>query len=188
MFHIDSDPAEHTNLKESEPSKYLELKAQLDQSIGVEEQPPGGADDLLGGHYDTAPLSATNAACQAMQGTWKGFFGPFAAAPHPPGPPGPPPSPGPHPPAQANCTWLADTDYDIGGPGELGPPRDATSKEQCCAVCWADPGCAAAVFSGAKALGRCDRPPGANCCWLKSTSEVAKPRNDPGTVSCAPKR
>ena len=30
------------------------------------------------------------------------------------------------------------------------------------------------MFSGAKAKGRCDKPPGRNCCWLKTQHQVGR--------------
>jgi len=69
-----------------------------------------------------------------------------------------------------------------------GAPRDSMTKEQCCGLCWANKACAVAVFSGAKAHGRCNKAPGSRCCWLKTKQELNEPGNDPGTVSCMPQR
>lgn len=65
---------------------------------------------------------------------------------------------------------------------------DSTTKEQCCAECWLHPDCVVAVFSGTKAHGRCAEPPGTQCCWLKTKSELAQPIRSPGVISCAPMR
>ena len=178
LFNIESDPGEHVNLKASQPQRYAALKAELDAAVGTTPHPRHSAVDVdPHGRYDQVQLPHDDAACTAMETSWRGFFGPYDGAR---------PSPGPHPPRK--CTWKNDTDYDVGGGGVLGPPQDSMSKQECCSRCWANPGCAAAVFSGAKANGRCATPPGSRCCWLKTKAELAKPGNDPGTVSCIPER
>ena len=88
---------------------------------------------------------------------------------------------------RSDCEWRNDTDYDPeAGTGSLGA-SDATSKEQCCADCWLNPQCAAAVFSGPKAHGRCTKPPGHTCCWLKTKRQVSTPVHTAGVISCIPR-
>lgn len=95
-----------------------------------------------------------------------------------------PPIPPVH--GRSDCAWHNDTDYDPeSGTGSLGA-SDATSKEQCCADCWLNPQCGGAVFSGAKAHGRCAKPPGTTCCWLKTKGQVSKPVHTAGVISCIP--
>ena len=136
-------------------------------------------------------FSTIGDACTAMQTKWQGFFGPYDDLPSPqPSPPPPPhhnPPPSPTPPPRNDCAWEADADYAIGEPNEL-PSRDSTTREECCAICWDDPRCAVAVFSGQKAKGRCQLPPGRNCCWLKTHDEVKRKGSDPGVMSCMPNR
>ena len=87
---------------------------------------------------------------------------------------------------RSDCEWRSDTDYDPeSGTGNLGA-SDAMSKEQCCADCWLNSKCAAAVFSGAKGHGRCAKPPGTTCCWLKTKEQVSNPVHTAGVISCTP--
>lgn len=111
---------------------------------------------------------------------------------YPPLPPAPsPPTPSPAPAPRSDCVWTMGTDYSPGeGTGALGS-RTATTKEECCAQCWAEGlSCAAGVFSAnktAKKRAQC-ADTGVECCWLKTEEEVAHPAAVPGVLSCAPKR
>jgi hypothetical protein len=183
LFQINDDPGEHIDLKASQPSRFAELKAKLESAQAVTEAPITPAQSE----------AAVSAACVAMQTKWHGFFGPYdgippSPSPSPsPSPPSPRPSPAPAPSPRSDCAWQSDVDYDIGAAGEW-PAKNAMSKEHCCALCWAQPLCAVAVFSGAKAKGRCGVPPGRNCCWLKTAAQAQHPASDGGVVSCKPRR
>jgi hypothetical protein len=77
---------------------------------------------------------------------------------------------GPLPPPRTDCTWSTNT-------GQQGSDIDnvvATTKEECCALCWANPQCRAADFTGGKT------------CHIKGANNPIA-RND-GSISCVPKR
>jgi hypothetical protein len=185
LFNIDNDPSEHVNLKAAQPARFAQLKALLDaetSAVGLQRPLTAAGPEGYDAHgiYDQVQLPEDHGACQAMDTVWGGFFGPYQhVGPSPPSPPSP---------GRSDCQWKNDTDYDTGGGGGLGAPHDSTSREECCAVCWANPKCAVAVFSGAKANGRCEMPPGRSCCWLKTHAELGRPGIDKGVVSCQPQR
>ena len=205
LFNIDQDVGEHVNLRNAQPARFAALKAKLEGEVGAapwaDEVAHSLRHDLArSGTYDDAreiaavEMAGANQACTAMETKWRGFFGPYdgmAPSPSPTPPPLPtpphPPSPSPLPPSRDDCVWAAGVDYEVGKPNQL-PTRDSTSREECCAICWAEPRCAVAVFSGAKAKGRCDSPPGRNCCWLKTEAELRRKGSDPGVMSCMPNR
>jgi hypothetical protein len=84
----------------------------------------------------------------------------------PPSPAPPTPAPGPLPPKRTDCKWTLNT----GQHGGDISTRDATSKEECCGLCWANTDCKAADFTGGKT------------CHLKAAN-MPVDRND-GSISC----
>ena len=89
----------------------------------------------------------------------------------PPSPAVPTPAPGPLPPARTDCKWAENMGQRA---SDLPSSRIGSikSREECCALCWAEPQCKAADFTG-----------GASC-HLKATNEPV-PRAD-GSISCVP--
>ena len=87
-------------------------------------------------------------------------------APPPAPTPTPPPTPQPQP--RSDCQWalnMGQKEADI-------YTRGAASREDCCAMCWAEPKCVAADFTGGKT------------CHIKGKNNPI-PRAD-GSVSCVP--
>lgn len=81
--------------------------------------------------------------------------------------PAPTPAPGPAPAPRTDCKWATNT----GQNGTDLYARNVSSKEECCAICWAEARCKAADFHG-------------HTCHIKD-ADAPKPRND-GSVSCVP--
>ena len=89
-----------------------------------------------------------------------------------------PPSPphGPMPPPRSDCTWQNNSGQNSSDIDS----RRVEVKEECCALCWANPNCHAADLAQPDAHG-------GGLCHLKSSKNSPTPRND-GSVSCVPKR
>ena len=86
----------------------------------------------------------------------------------------PSPPPPPPPPRRSDCAWTVNRGQ---WGGDIGSAR-VSSKEQCCALCWANPACHAADLASPNSTG-------AGICHLKAENSPAT-RND-GSVSCVPK-
>jgi len=124
------------------------LTAQLNVTwIGPEPTPQGGVLYYAWGDYPTAmPL------VDAASGVPVAPFN--ITLPFPPRP------------SSGNCTYVADTDGSAGGVVVPG-----TTREECCAACWADPRCSQVAFN----------PAAPTDCWLKyGTGTVPAP----GVVLC----
>ena len=63
--------------------------------------------------------------------------------------------------ANATCAFVANEDYDTKSPGPL-PSAPSTTPQECCELCAAQDGCAAASFDG-------------KLCWMKTTVQAALP-------------
>lgn len=85
--------------------------------------------------------------------------------------PGPTPPPSPTPPLPpSKCDFKQGIDYDT---GSTSGKHDASTKEECCALCADDDACAAAVFR--------------NGCWLKTADQISKQVKKPDAIACVPK-
>ena len=82
----------------------------------------------------------------------------------------PPPPPGPLPPPRSDCSWAENTGQ-VGS--DIATIKTVNTKEECCALCWANRNCHASDFSN-------------STCHIKAENKPIK-RND-GSVSCVPKR